>query len=393
MKKLSILIFSFVLIFCNFDKSYINANESITDPTMEQLSIVSPSAILIEYSTGKIIYAKNAEKKMYPASMTKMMAMYLFLESISSGNNSFDEIVQVSTFASSMGGSQIFLKENEKMSFDDLFKAVTIASANDAVVALAEHTYGSVSAFVEQMNQKTKEFNMNGTNFTNVTGFHDNNHYTTASDMAFLAQKLLKDYGDIVLKYSSIYDTYLRENTSSPFWLVNTNRMLKFYQGMDGLKTGYTSNSGFNLTATAKRGNLRFISVVMGAESSKQRNQDTSMILDYGFNNYKIIELYKIGDTITTHTFEDSKYKNTQIVSKEPITYLLRKNENPKSLNIQIQISNDKAPIRKNDIIGKLIINNSYTNDEVSFDLYPKEDIEKISFVELFIKYWKALIS
>ena len=173
------------------------------------------------------------------------------------------------------------------MSFKDLFTAVTVASANDAVVALAEQTYGSLGSFIEEMNQRAKEFGMNNTNFVNVTGFHDTNHYTTTYDMAILARRLLKDYKDTLLPFTSIYDTYLRENTSSPFWLVNTNRMLKFYQGMDGLKTGYTSDSGFNLTATASRNNLRLISVVMGGETSKLRNQDTSTLLDYGFNTYK----------------------------------------------------------------------------------------------------------
>ena len=393
MKKIITLLFCFVFIFYNFDKSYVYSNENATNTPLEQLSISSPSAILMEYSTGKILFNKNSEEKMYPASMTKMMAMYLFLESIALGNHSFDEIIQISSYASSMGGSQIFLKENEKMSFDDLFKAVTIASANDAVVALAEHTYGNINSFIDKMNVKAKEFNMYSTNFTNVTGFHDSNHYTTAKDMATLAQKLLKDYGDIVLKYSSTYDTYLRENTASPFWLVNTNRMLKFYQGMDGLKTGYTSDSGFNLTATAKRNDLRFITVIMGSESSKQRNQDTSTLLDYGFNNYKLVKLYEKGSTITTHTFEDSKLQNTQIIVKEDITYLLRKNENPKNLNIQIEIETQKAPISKDTCVGKIAISHFNSNDKVYFNLYTENNVEKISYFELVIKYWKALIS
>ena len=231
MKNLTILFLSFIFLFST-STNLVKANQQINEEQEQtKLNIAAPSALLMEFSTGNILYQKNSEARMYPASMTKMMAIYLFLEAINNGTHSFDDVVTVSTLASSMGGSQIFLKENEKMSFEDLFKAVTIASANDAVVALAEYTYGNIDSFINEMNNRSKQFGMNNTNFVNVTGFHDPNHYTTSFDMAILAQKLLKDYKEILLKYTSIYDTYLRENTSSPFWLVNTNRMLKFYNG------------------------------------------------------------------------------------------------------------------------------------------------------------------
>ena len=237
MKKIFLFIFSFFIVFSS-NSEIAKAQEMESNTNDVRLNINSPSVILMEYSTGKILYSKDINKKMYPASMTKMMAIYLFLEEIEKGNHTFEETVTVSTLASNMGGSQIFLKEHEQMSFKDLFTAVTVASAHDAVVALAEQTYGSLGSFIEEMNQRAKEFGMNNTNFVNVTGFHDTNHYTTTYDMAILARRLLKDYKDTLLPFTSIYDTYLRENTSSPFWLVNTNRMLKFYQGMDGLKTG-----------------------------------------------------------------------------------------------------------------------------------------------------------
>ena len=393
MKKIVILLFSFIIVFCNFDKNYIHANENVSTQAQEQLAINSPSGILIEFTTGSILFEKNSTKKMYPASMTKMMPMYMFLESIENGSHTFDEIVQVSTLASSMGGSQIFLKENERMSFEDLFKAVTIASANDAVVALAEHTYGSLDAFIKEMNNKAKEFKMNSTNFTNVTGFHDPNHYTTAYDMGILAQKLLKDYGDVILKYSSIYETYLREDTSSPFWLVNTNRMLKFYNGMDGLKTGYTSDSGFNLTATAKRNGMRLISVIMGGETSKQRNQDTSTVLDYGFNTYKIIDLYKKGETILTHSFINSKSADTPIIVKEDVGYLIKKNENPNNINVSIELFEIEAPLTTEDIVGRLVITNSQTGQKIYVNLYSQSDIKKLTFIDLFLKYIQLLLT
>jgi D-alanyl-D-alanine carboxypeptidase (penicillin-binding protein 5/6) len=162
---------------------------------------------------------------------------------------------------------------------------------------------------------------------------------------------------------------------------------------MDGLKTGYTSDSGFNLTATATRNNLRFISVVMGAETSKKRNQDTSSLLDYGFNNYKLITLYKSGELITTHSFEDSKNQNTPVIAKEDITYLIKKNENPDKINVQIEISKYEAPISNNQVIGTLTVTNSNTGTKTHFNLYAKENVERLKFMDILFKYWKLLIS
>lgn len=391
MKKIiTILILS--ILYITFPTKMAYGMEKKKENTQVELNISAPSAILMEFSTGNIIYSKNANQKMYPASMTKMMAIYLLLENIKNEKSNFTDIVTVSTLASTMGGSQIFLKENEKMSFEDLFKAVTIASANDAVVALAEHTYGSLETFIKEMNLRSKEFGMNSTNFVNVTGFHDNNHYTTASDMAILAQKLLKDYKDILLQYTSVYDTYLRQDTSSPFWLVNTNKMIKYYDGMDGLKTGYTSNSGFNLTATANRNNLRFISVVMGADTSKLRNQDTATLLDFGFNNYKTITLYKSGEIITNVNFNNSKTNNDEIISKEDINIIVKKNMTIDNLKITIDLTNIDAPKTNNDIIGVLIIKDSQNNTLAVYNLFTKNNIEKLSFWDLILKYWRQII-
>lgn len=389
MKKTFIFTMCCIFIFSLFSTN-IKAQESNYEEV--QLNIAAPSAILMEYSTGKIIYSKNEKAKMYPASMTKMMAIYLFLETIEKGEKSFSDIVNVSTLASSMGGSQIFLKENEKMSFEDLFKAVTIASANDAVVALAEYTYGSLDEFINEMNSRSKEFGMNHTNFVNVTGFHDPNHYTTAYDMSLLAQKLLKDYKDSLLKYTSIYDTYIREDTSSPFWLVNTNRMLKFYNGMDGLKTGYTSDSGFNLSATASRNGLRFISIVMGGETSKSRNQDTSTLLDYGFNNFKSITLYKESEDITSVDFYNAKTSNDSIIAKEDVNIIVKKNVNVDDLTITIDIENIDSPKTTNDKIGIITIKDKSENILAVYELYPKNNIEKLSFFDLLLRYIKQLI-
>ena len=390
MKKLLTIFISFVFIF--LAPSNIVYGQEASDENQFQLNLSAPSAILMEYSTGKILYQKNADSKMYPASMTKMMAIYLFLESIQKGEHSINDIVTVSTLASTMGGSQIFLKENEKMSFEDLFKAVTIASANDAVVALAEYTYGSLENFIKEMNSRSKDFGMNNTNFVNVTGFHDPNHYTTSLDMAILAQKLLKDYKDTLLKYTSIYDTYLRQDTSSPFWLVNTNRMIKYYEGMDGLKTGYTSDSGFNLTSTALRNNLRLISVVMGAETSKLRNQDTSTLLDYGFNTYKSITLYKKGEELTKIDFNNAKTSQDAIISKEDINIVTKKNTTIDDLKITINITDIDASKTIDDQIGTLQVKDKNDNLLATYSLFPKNNIEKLSFWDLLLRYMRQLI-
>jgi len=239
MKKINILII-FTLIFSCFSfilsKKRIYANEENTNTN--QIQINAPVGLLMEFSTGQIIYSKNINERKYPASMTKMMGLFLILEKIKDGSIKYEDIVTVSPNAASMGGSQVFLEPGEQITINDLFKAICIASANDAIVALGEHTYGSEQSFINEMNNMAKKLGMNDTNFVNATGFHDQNHYTTANDMAILALALLTNHKEDVLKYTSMYESYIRENTEKPFWLVNTNKLVRFYEGMDGLKTG-----------------------------------------------------------------------------------------------------------------------------------------------------------
>ena len=236
MKKILILL---MILFCNiislFKYSKVSAEET--------LSLNGDKCLVMEVTTGRILYASNEHSKAYPASMTKMMGMYLVLEAINNNKLSFDEMVTCSSFASSMGGTQIFLEEGEQMSVNDLFKAVAINSANDAIVCLGEHLFGSNDAFVDKMNKKAKELKMENTNFVNATGFDDENHYTTPYDMGIIARRLVLDYQE-VLEYSSLTEDYIKGNRDEEFWLVNTNKLLKHCDGMDGLKTGYTSKAG-----------------------------------------------------------------------------------------------------------------------------------------------------
>jgi len=378
--------------FCIFTpKTKVAAEENSSNNT--PIEINAPIGLLMEFSTGQIIYSKNINERKYPASMTKMMGLYLILEKIKDGTIKYEDIVTVSPNAASMGGSQVFLEPGEQITVNDLFKAICIASANDAIVALGEHTYGSETNFINEMNLMAKKLGMNDTNFINPTGFHDPNHYTTANDMAILALALLTNYEEDVLKYTSMYEGYIRENTEKPFWLVNTNKLVRFYEGMDGLKTGYTSDSGFNLTATAERNGLRFITVVMDAETSSSRNADTTNLMNYGFNNYKVVTLYKKGETISTYTFHNAKTENTPIIAKEDITYVTKKNEQPTTMNVTLDLTSKEAPINTENKIGRVIITNPNTGWQTFFDIYSKNNVEKLKFKDILINYWKALIN
>lgn len=380
--------FSFSLLF----GKKIFAVDNSSENQVEIANIKAPTALLMEFSTGQIIYSKNINERKYPASMTKMMGLLLILEKIKDGSLKYEDIVTVSANASSMGGSQVFLEIGEQITVNDLFKAICIASANDAIVALGEHAYGSEENFVSEMNKMAKKLGMNDTNFVNPTGFYNSEHYTTAYDMSLLALALLTNFKDDVLKYTSMYEGYIRENTSKPFWLVNTNKLVRFYEGMDGLKTGYITESGFNLTATAQRNGLRFITVVMGAESSSSRNADTTNLMNYGFNNYKVVTLYKKGETIANHTFHNAKTESTPIIAKEDITYVTKKNEQPSTMNVTIEIEKEEAPINTDDKIGRVIITNPNTGWQTFFDIYSKGNVDKIKFIDIFINYWKALV-
>ena len=223
----------------------------------EDLAPNSKSAILLEISTGRVLYEKNANEKLAPASMTKVMSMLLIMEAIDAGKLSFDDDVIISEKASSMGGSQIFLQTGEKYKVKELLKGIAIASGNDAVVAMAEKVSGSVEAFVSEMNKRAKGLGLTNTHFDNPHGLDSENHYTTAKDMSIMAQELLKH--EDILTFTSIYEDYLKKNDGSSIWLVNTNKLVRFYDGVDGLKTGFTTTAGYCVTTTAKKNNIRLL--------------------------------------------------------------------------------------------------------------------------------------
>lgn len=348
------------------------------------------SAILIEASTGKILYEKNSHERYAPASMTKIMSMILIMEEIEKGNLKWNDTLVASEYAASMGGSQIFLQPNEKMSVKDLFKAVAIGSANDATVVFAEKIAGTEEKFVEKMNKKAKELGLKDTNFKNAVGLDEANHYSSAYDMAMMAKELVKY--EKIFEFTTIYEDYLRQNTDNKFWLVNTNKLIKTYDGADGLKTGYTTEAGYCLTATAYRNNMRLIGTIMGAKESKTRNTNMATLLDYGFNLYEMQVEVKEGEVVSKKKSSKAENEVIEIVPKEDASVLVEKGEEKEALNYEMNLDKIKLPIKKGDKIGVLKLKDG--NKVIStVDLTVKEDVEKASILELYKRSIKSILS
>lgn len=358
----------------------------------EELNLAqnAKSAILLEASTGEIIFEKNSHEKLHPASMTKMMSMLLILENIEKGVINWDDIVTVSSNASSMGGSQILLETNEQMSVSDLFKGIAVASGNDAVVAMAEKIAGTEEEFVNMMNKRANELGLTDTNFKNCHGLDDANHYSSASDMAKIAMELVKH--EKLFEYTSIYEDYLREGTDRKFWLVNTNKLVRFYSGADGLKTGYTGEAGFCLTATAKRNGMRVIAVVMGEPDSKTRTSDVSSMLDYAFAQYETETFLSTESILDTININKGKKEYVNIVPKENVTILNKKTDNKKNATYNLEMYDMKLPLKKGDTVGKLSV---YVDDNLyrDIDVTVSEDIDKADILTLYGRYLKKIFT
>lgn len=378
MKKILILLLLFISI------PLVKAEE------VEDLAPNAKSAIMIEASTGEILFQKNKDEKLAPASMTKMMSMLLIMEEIENGNLKWNEMITTSEKASSMGGSQIFLKVGEKMTVEDLLKGVAIASGNDAVVALAERISGSEEQFVKRMNIRAQDLGLKNTNFINATGLTADNHYSSAYDMSLIAKELVKH--EKILEFTSTYEDYLRKDTKSPFWLVNTNRLVRFKEGVDGLKTGFTDEAGYCLTATMKKDNMRLITVVMKEENTSKRSADTTKMLDYGFNIYMVQTILDEKTTIEKKKVELGKTLTTEIVPKENITILNKKSEEQKNITYKTNINKIIAPVKKGDKVGTIDIIED-NNIISTIDATVKEDISKANILTIYLRNLKEIIS
>ena len=347
-------------------------------------------AILIDPDSKKILYEKNIHEEASIASLTKMMGLILIFEEIDSGKIKYTDKVIASSNAANMGGSQIWLSAGEELTVDELLKGIIMASANDGIVAMAEYIGGSEENFVKMMNDKARELNLMHTNFVNPTGLDEEGHYSSAYDLAIIATELMKHKD--VFKYTTLYEDYLRKNTNNKFWLVNTNKLLKSYKGVDGLKTGMTDKAGYCMAVTAKRGNMRILAIVLGEKEGKVRNKETSDLLDYGFNNYEVITLKKKNDKVGSITLDKSIPKEIDITLEEDITIMVRKGENKKDYKSIVKLNNLKLPIKKGEVIGKLLIkdNNSILKEIV---LKSNEDMKKQGFFNLLFNTVKSMLT
>ena len=344
----------------------------------------SKSAILMSYDTGEVLYEKNAEEALPPASMTKIMSMLLIMEAIDGGRISWDDMVVVSDHASSMGGSQVFLQTGEKYSVRELVKGIAIASGNDAVVAMAEFVEGSEEAFVQKMNERASELGLEHSTFKNPHGLDMDGHQVSAKDMAVIARELISH--EDILEFSSTYEDYLKKNDGSSVWLVNTNKLVRFYNGVDGLKTGYTSNAGYCLTATAKRENTRFITVVMGVENNNLRSSDTTNLLNYGFSNYVNKIVLSKENSLGKRKVEMGNKDYVDLVLTKDYTRLLKKQDSLPNYNYFLDKEVLVAPVKRGDIIAKLEVKDENGQVINQLDVTVQEDIVELNFFEIWLK-------
>ncbi len=379
MKKFIILV-----LICTFFISILPV-QAATD----SLNLDSKSAILIDNASGKVLYEKNINEKLPMASMTKIMSLLLIMEQIDNGNIKYSDKVLISKNASGMGGSQVFLQAGEEYKVEDLLKCIAVSSANDAVVAMAEKISGSEEAFVSEMNAKVKELGLVNTHFANPHGLDNENHYSTAHDMARIAQELLKH--EDILRFTSIYEDYLTKPDGSQVWLVNTNRLVRFYDGVDGLKTGYTTEAGYCLTATAKKNDLRLISVVMNASSADARSKDTATLLTYGFNSFKNNIIYSKDTTLGEINVERGKKSQVKVYLKEDATELLKVNQKPNDYSFNIKADKIVAPLKKNTKVGTAEIIDNEGNILKEIDIVIKEDLVKADFWDYLKRNFKNI--
>lgn len=338
------------------------------------------SGILIEPYSGKIIFEKDKDLEVSVASLTKMVSQIIILEEVEKGNIKWSDIVTVSRNASSMGGSQIYLSEGEKITVEDLMKGISVASGNDATLAMAEYISGSEEKFVRRMNKKVKELGLKHTRFSNCTGLDENDHYSSAYDMSIIAKELVINHPEI-LRFSSIYEDYLRENTPNKFWLVNTNKLISQYSGTDGLKTGHTDLAGYCLSATTKRNDLRLIAIVLGESDSKIRNSETVDLLDYGFNNIRLKTLKKKNSVIKKIKLDKSN-ESIKLILKEDLN-VVEDIDSDDMYSYDISINKISNNVNKGDILGtiKVISNNKVIT---TGDLISNKSVNKTSLINLF---------
>lgn len=382
MKKITGLILTVVLML-----SVISVNAYAEELPDMKVEVNAKSAVLMEASTGEILMSKNAHEKVYPASVTKIMSLLLVTEAIDQGKIALTDVVTASAEASKMGGSQIWLKQGEQMTVDDLLKATAIASANDACFALGEYVAGSDTAFVKMMNDRAKELGMNDTVFENCSGLDDTvqNHITSAYDVAVMSRELLKH--ERIRNYTTVWMDTLRGGETQ---LVNTNKLIRFYKGATGLKTGTTSKAGCCVSATAERDGLSLIAVVMGSESSNDRFSGARAMLDWGFANYSLAELSVDPALITdVNIIGGERDKISPQITEKKFAVIEKGKEDKITLVPDLAIDVE-APIEKNQVLGTVSF--MLEDKEIGkINLCSPETVKKLTFPDYLVRFLTSL--
>lgn len=346
------------------------------------------SSVLIDVSSKTILSEQEKDMELPPASMTKMMTLLLVMERIDAGKISLTDMVPISKNASAMGGSQVYLEEGVSYKLETLLKSVAIASANDSAVALAEYIAGSTTEFVRLMNEKASELGLKHTSFKNVHGLDEEGHYSSAYDMSLIGVALLSH--PAILNYTKIYEDYVEHPNGNKTWIVNTNKLINYYEGVDGLKTGFTNNSGYCITVTAKRGNMRLISVVMGEEDNKIRNQDIMTLLNYGFSNFKLETVIPPTANLGTVNVKFGSNETPKVKLERDAVDLVNVLED-NNYSYEVIKNEMKAPLKKGDKVGKVNIYSNETKvDEIN--LIIDEDIKRASIFTLFRRNLNSLL-
>ena len=353
-------------------------SDNYVDDTSNPLNLDCGSAILIEQTTGKVLYSYNSHEQLRPASVTKIMSILLIMDSIKSGKINYDTQIPCSQNASSMGGSQIWLDTTETLSVDEMLKAICVVSANDCVVAMAEYIAGTEEAFVTMMNEKAKSLGMNDTTFKNCHGIDEDGHFTSSYDIALMSKELLNNYPEIT-KYTTIWNDTLRDGQSE---LINTNKLVRNYTGCTGLKTGSTSLALYNLSASATRDGLSLIAIIMKAPTSAIRFSNATALLNYGFNNFGYTSLSNEGDIVQNIPIAKGTVSNINAVFEKTTGSIVSKADN---INIESTISineNISAPLSKGDVVGSVTF--SLNNEIIStVNLVSDSDVDKLNFLTM----------
>ncbi len=378
------LIFGLVMLLCVATLlSCFRQKDVFISYASNEVQISSASACLVDFGSGEVLFEKNKDEKRPVASMVKMMTILLTLEDLESERVALSDMVLTSENASGMGGSQVFIDPYERYSVEDMLKSVILASANDASVALAEHLNGSEEAFVKRMNKRASELGMINTNYVNCTGLPAPEQYSSAMDSALLLSNVIKH--DLYHNYSTIWIDKIVHRGERETELVNTNKLIRYYEGCDGGKTGSTNEAGCCLSASAKRGEMRLISVIVGAENSKTRFNECSKLFNYGFANFQNQTLISCDDVISKLPVSKGKIEEVNLFAKENFIALVKKGDASNyTYNIELP-STIKAPIKNGDCVGKVSI---MKNGEVvkEIEIVCREDVEKISFKDSFDK-------